>query len=97
MARTHEKIEGKVDPLNKDKTAELATTKVYRKMDTVATRANAGADLMGFQAQNDQGEEFENQKKRRDDKRGPREERPRQNRGKKGGKLVVDDNEFPTL
>ena len=79
---------------------EMATTKIYNKIDTIPTRANANSNLLGFQAGRDDGDDFE----ARGGKRGPRrDEKPRETRapaqrgGRKGGKLVVDDKEFPTL
>lgn len=66
-------------------------------------RPNAGAELLGFSAGADQGEEFESRGgASRGGRGGRREERPRQENkprqgGRKGGKIVVDDNEFPTL
>jgi hypothetical protein len=79
---------------------EMATTKIYKKVDTIPTRANQNANLLGFQAGADDGDLFD----ARGGKRGPRrDEKPREPRapaqrgGRKGGKLVVDDKEFPTL
>jgi len=80
---------------------EKATTKIYKKSETTATKAGIGADLMGFQATVDAGDEFESKGKRggrggRFD--GQRQDRPQTQGGRrKGGKIVVDDNEFPTL
>jgi len=79
---------------------EKATTKIYKKADTQATRGGAGADLLGFQATVDQGDEFQNKRGGRG--RGGRDNAPRDRqdggqRRRRGGKIVVDDNEFPTL
>lgn len=78
---------------------EMATTKIYKKADTRATTAFDGGNLLGFQATADQGEEFEAKGKRGGRGRDNRDQAPRQgNRGgRRGGKIIVDDNEFPTL
>jgi len=100
--RDHEKLDQKnIKGLESDKAAQQEKTKIYTKIDTVATRPNAGAELLGFQASADQGDEFES-RGARGGRGGRREERPRtdakpQRGGRKGGKIVVDDNEFPTL
>jgi len=60
-------------------------------------------DLMGFTAPKDDEQSFDRRgagprgpnRGPRPDNRGPREQRPRG--GRKGGKIVVDDNEFPAL
>jgi len=78
---------------------EKYTTKIYKKSETKATRANQGADLLGFQATVDQGDEFNAKGKRGG--RGGRDQRPERQEGgarrRRGGKIVVDDNDFPTL
>jgi len=47
--RDHEKLDQKnMQNLDSDKNSQLEQTKIYRKIDTVATRPNAGAELLGF-------------------------------------------------
>lgn len=96
--RQHEKAEMKNLKDEGYSHSEMATTKIYKKGDTTAIRANTGAELMGFQAQVDQGDEFESRGKRG---RGGRDQRPERQDGgarrRRGGKIVVDDNEFPAL
>jgi len=102
--RDHEKFDQKnVKGLESNKESQQEKTKIYMKVDTVPTKPNAGSELLGFQASVDQGDEFESRGAgARGGRGGRREERPRtdakpQRGGRKGGKIVVDDNEFPTL
>lgn len=102
--RDHEKFDQKnVKGLESNKESQQEKTKIYMKVDTVPTKPNAGSELLGFQAGADQGDEFESRGAgARGGRGGRREERPRtdakpQRGGRKGGKIVVDDNEFPTL
>lgn len=98
-ARQNEKVDAKnIQTINKDKAAEQATTKIYNKKDTIAVVGGSGVELMGFQATVDAGEMYEAKGKRRD-----RDERPRDNQtrggrgGRRGGKIVVDDKDFPAI
>jgi len=78
---------------------EMATTKIYKKADTNATKLSAGANLLGFQGQVDAGDEFEARGGKRGGRggQGPRPDRQQDgNRRRKGGKVVTDDD-FPTL
>lgn len=102
--RQHEKFDQKnAMAFDGHKADQQESTKIYKKIDTVAMRPNAGAELLGFSAGVDQGEEFESRGgASRGGRGGRREERPRTDNkprqgGRKGGKIVVDDNEFPTL
>jgi len=101
-ARQHEKIDAKNIQSFEAKEEEVANTKYYTKVDVQYTKPGAGGNLLGFQSGVDQGDEFESRGGARGG-RGGRGDRPRQDRpqtqrgGRKGGKLVVDDNEFPAL
>jgi len=100
-ARAHEAMDAKTAKLTKEHNLakqEQSTTKIYTKVDTIATRPAAGSELLGFQATADAGDEFDARGKRggRGGDR-PRQDRPQQPRGRKGGKIVVDDNDFPAL
>jgi len=68
---------------------------------TYATVRGSGAELFGFQNTKDEGEEYEARGKGGRGGRGgdrPRNDRPQTQRGgRKGGKIIVDDNEFPAL
>lgn len=98
--RQHDKMEMKNLKDENYQHDEKYTTKIYKKSDTQATKPNAGNDLLGFQATVDQGDEFQAKGKRggrggRDNQRPERQEGGARRR--RGGKIVVDDNEFPTL
>lgn len=80
----------------------MEQTKIYKKSETNATRAGAGADLLGFKAGVDDGDQFEARGGRGGRGRGDRAQRPERPQtqrtgGRRGGKIVVDDNEFPAL
>jgi hypothetical protein len=100
--RQHEKMEMKQLKGHEKDGSQFEQTKIYRKADTAATRANEGANLLGFQATVDQGDLFDAKRGGRGG-RGGRDQAPRDNRQggnnnrRRGGKIVVDDNEFPTL
>lgn len=96
-AREHEKQEIKnVKDLGYEH-SEMATTKIYKKADTQATHAGEGANLLGFQAQVDAGDEFEAQGKRGNNRgQGQRPQTTNQGGRKRGGKVYVAED-FPAL
>jgi plasminogen activator inhibitor 1 RNA-binding protein len=102
QVREHQKIDAKnIKDLNYVHD-EMATTKIYNAKDTIPTSSGANANLLGFQAANDAGDEFEARGSRggRGGRGGdrPRQDRPQTQRGgRKNNRFVVDDNEFPAL
>lgn len=101
--RANEAMDAKTAKLTKthdvNKAAEQASTKIYVKADTIATKPSAGIELCAFQSGADAGDEFDARGGKRGGRGGdrPRNDRPQQPRGRKGGKIVVDDNDFPAL
>ena len=102
QVREHQKMDAKnikgFEPVHE----EQATTRIYMAKDTIPTSAGTNANLLGFQANNDAGEEFEARGSRggRGGRGGdrPRQDRPQTQRGgRKNNRFVVDDNEFPAL
>lgn len=70
----------------------------------MATRPNQNAELFGFQAEKDDDVELSSSSRGRGGRgrggdRPVRQDRPQTQRGgrKQGGKLIVDDNDFPAL
>lgn len=101
-AREHQKIDAKNIKDFDIKHEEQATTRLYRNVEVQAPTQGLGGALLGFQALGDAGDEFEARGARggRGGRGGdrPRQDRPQTQRGgRKGGKIVVDDNEFPAL
>jgi hypothetical protein len=78
---------------------ERATTKEVKSIETFAMKPNAGSDLFGFQKVDDEVEVRGTRGGRgRGGDRPVRQDRPQTQRGgRKGGKIVVDDNDFPAL
>lgn len=97
--RQHEKLDAKNIKAFEANHSEQATTKLVKQVDTLATRPSAGGNLLGFQ--NVEDDVVEERGARGGRGRGgdrPRQDRPQTQRGgRKGGKLVVDDNDFPAL
>jgi hypothetical protein len=101
--RQHEKLDAKnIVGVNKDH-SEMATTKLIKQVDTMATRSGQNAELFGFQAERDDDVEISSTSRGRGGRgrggdRPVRQDRPQTQRGgRKGGKLIVDDNDFPAL
>lgn len=97
--RNHEKIDAKNIKDLEYKHDEMATTKLVKQVDTIAMKPNAGSDLLGF-SRNEDDVEVRGARGGRGGRgdRPVRQERPQTQRGgRKGGKLVVDDNDFPAL
>jgi hypothetical protein len=97
--REHEKISEKVADRSGDKErVKMIDTQLTWK-EGYATRPDANANLLGFQARDE--DDFEPRGRGRGGRggrdQGPRE--PRQGGGRKGrgGRLVVDDSDFPAL
>jgi len=96
-ARAHEKGEMKNVKDLDYKHDEMATTKIYKKADTVTTSKFTGGELLGFQGQVDAGDEFESRGKRGGrGGQGPRPDRQEGGQRRRKGKIVNDDD-FPTL
>lgn len=102
-AREHVKITANVEIAGDKERINTKSNKIAGR-DVYAKHAGTGMDLMGFTAPKDDEQSFDRRgagprgpanRGPRPDNRGPREQRPRG--GRKGGKIVVDDNEFPAL
>lgn len=97
--RQHEKLDAKNIKDLEFNHDERSTTKLIKVVDTMATKPNAGSNLFGFQGAADDEPSRDSRGGRggRGD-RPVRQERPATQRGgRKGGKIVVDDNDFPAL
>jgi len=97
QAREVEKLDAKNIKDEKYDHSEQERTKIYKKADTQASRAGDGAELLGFQAGVDMGDEYEAKGKRAGRDRPAQQDNRQQRKGGRRGKIIVDDNEFPTL
>lgn len=98
--RQHEKLDAKNIKDLDYKHDEMATTKLVKVVDTIAMKPNQGSNLLGFSAGADEEVEVRGSRGGRGGRgdRPVRQERPQTQRGgRKGGKIVVDDNDFPAL
>jgi len=96
--RQHEKLDAKNIKDLDYKHDEMATTKLVKQPEVMATRPNAGANLFGFQAVEDDVDRSVRGGRGGRGDRPVRNERPQtQKGGRKGGKIIVDDNDFPAL
>lgn len=101
--RTHEKQTNKNIAVSEDEKKRIST--INNKMtgkDTYAVKGGAGAQFFGFSSGGVEEEDAgrgaaagRGDRERRD--RGPRQQRGGAGRGRKGGKIEIDDDEFPAL
>ena len=96
--RQHEKLDAKNIKDLEIKHDEKATTKLVKQTEVMAMRPGQGANLLGFQAEVDEPDRSSRGGRGGRGDRPVRQERPQtQKGGRKGGKIVVDDNDFPAL